>query len=464
MKNAMIIANSKAELNNLVQLSKLLPSNIELVYYLLLFPLDESISEITSRGFGTFEVLSFGKNKIALEKEGKNVKAKNKFQQKSKLPAPLGFIKSILQTTRFILFVRKEMNITKQILKIKRPSILIAAEGSPDYKIRYFIKHAKILKIPLAIFPYTFANWKEYFEVFKHREDWTSKGLVFRYIRRFDQAYYREYLGEDCIRFTPNNYIAMKLFGLLPERQNPWAMNCLVEKNIYVESEFLSKYFANSGILASSISVTGSENLDALFTACNMKSVTIEELKKSQNFNALKPTILCSIPPYQKRNLREYDDYDSFMQFFIEAIKVRFNRWNIIFKFHPRLSVSEVREAEERFSIKNSSLPTEKLISISDVYIASISATIRWALALKIPVINYDFYEYRYNDFVDSKNVYECFDKDLFLSFMDRASQQGFKWNSEEDEAYWGRVDGQSSANIQRELKKIINLSQSHPS
>ena len=36
---------------------------------------------------------------------------------------------------------------------------------------------------------------------------------------------------------------------------------------------------------------------------------------------------------------------------------------------------------------------------LGDLFVASISATIRWAIACGVPVINYDTYRYRYDDY-----------------------------------------------------------------
>ncbi len=48
---------------------------------------------------------------------------------------------------------------------------------------------------------------------------------------------------------------------------------------------------------------------------------------------------------------------------------------------------------------------TADLIAICEHFVASISSTIRWALAAGLSVINYDVYAFRYTDFVTDKQI-----------------------------------------------------------
>ena len=42
---------------------------------------------------------------------------------------------------------------------------------------------------------------------------------------------------------------------------------------------------------------------------------------------------------------------------------------------------------------------TATLVPLCDLYVASISATIRWAIACGKPVVNYDVFQYRFDDY-----------------------------------------------------------------
>jgi hypothetical protein len=65
---------------------------------------------------------------------------------------------------------------------------------------------------------------------------------------------------------------------------------------------------------------------------------------------------------------------------------------------HPRVAMEKLTPFAGP-NVKFTWQPTAELIPLCDLYVASISATIRWALACGIPVINYDTYRYRYCDY-----------------------------------------------------------------
>jgi hypothetical protein len=115
-----------------------------------------------------------------------------------------------------------------------------------------------------------------------------------------------------------------------------------------------------------------------------------------------RPLIVCGFPPNQfggeDDGQFEFSSYDTLSDAWIESFRSLGNRANVLIRPHPRASA-------DRFSsfaggnIRCSMQPTAELIPLCDLYVASISATIRWAIACGIPVINYDTYRYRYDDY-----------------------------------------------------------------
>ena len=65
-------------------------------------------------------------------------------------------------------------------------------------------------------------------------------------------------------------------------------------------------------------------------------------------------------------------------------------------------------------------LNTAELVPLCDVFVASISSTIRWAIACGKPVVNYDVYRYRYTDFIGVEGVLTCEEQDEFVSVLRR--------------------------------------------
>ena len=78
--------------------------------------------------------------------------------------------------------------------------------------------------------------------------------------------------------------------------------------------------------------------------------------------------------------------------------------------------------------------------------VASISATIRWAIACGIPVINYDTYRYRYADYESAAGVVDVEVLVEFRAMMKRfVEDETFAADLKERQRsvmnYWGQLD-----------------------
>src|SRR5262249_41705718 len=80
------------------------------------------------------------------------------------------------------------------------------------------------------------------------------------------------------------------------------------------------------------------------------------------------------------------------------------DRANVLVRPHPRIPMERFA-AFQAPNVRFTAEPTVALVPLCDLYVASISATIRWALACGIPVINYDSYRYRYGDYDKAPGV-----------------------------------------------------------
>ena len=63
---------------------------------------------------------------------------------------------------------------------------------------------------------------------------------------------------------------------------------------------------------------------------------------------------------------------------------------------------------------------TASLIAMGDLFVASVSSTIRWAIAAGKPVVNYDVYRYRYDDYVEVPGVLILEEQTEFADTMRR--------------------------------------------
>jgi len=96
---------------------------------------------------------------------------------------------------------------------------------------------------------------------------------------------------------------------------------------------------------------------------------------------------------------------------------------------------------------------TADLIPLCDFYVASVSSTIRWAIACGKPVINYDVYRYRYTDYLGLKGVLTIEEQDEFLDLLQRIATDSVYRNEiaefqKIDAPRWGNLDGKAGQRI----------------
>jgi len=93
--------------------------------------------------------------------------------------------------------------------------------------------------------------------------------------------------------------------------------------------------------------------------------------------------------------------------------------------------------------------------------VASVSATIRWAIACGIPVVNYDVYRMNYEDYNEVGGVVTVDDRMSFLSAMRRLTTDTDYYETVADLQrrsmdQWGKLDGRSGERMLKLFDSII--------
>jgi hypothetical protein len=134
---------------------------------------------------------------------------------------------------------------------------------------------------------------------------------------------------------------------------------------------------------------------------------------------------------------------------------------------HPRTPIDRLQVCNAP-NVRFTSQPTAELIPLCDLYVASISATIRWALACGNPVINYDTYRYRYGDYDNAAGVISVEKLAEFRSQLDRfVNDPAFADDLARRQAaakqYWGWVDGKLAERFAALAREVMAGNRAKP-
>lgn len=372
-----------------------------------------------------------------------------------------GFRSLFLRRFSFIQYVLRKIERAKresQYFKKYDVRLLILAEDSEGYFTPQMVQVAQKHGAKVVVFPYTFANQFEFLEDAFINDRIAGRSFATYAAAKLFPKWARNYRHKDLLRWNPDLIFGAELIG--PSTPNPWVMNSGAADVIAVESQFMQSYYEQAGIPSAQMLETGFISLDQLSEAVKNRQAIKAEISQRFRLDLGKPWLVCAVPPSQWPHAGVgFSSYEEFLNEFIGFLK-SFSDIEIILKFHPRLTRDEVRQMCDRYNLPNIEQGTAQLIGIADFYLATVSATIRWALACGLPTINYDLYAYRYDDFkkapglhsaerfADFQHVFNSVCEDVVKAF---AKKQTPTQNAE-----YGQLDGQSSARILQLFRRLL--------
>ena len=218
---------------------------------------------------------------------------------------------------------------------------------------------------------------------------------------------------------------------------------------IAVESEAMLAHYRRLGLPAAKLVKTGSLSDDVL-----ARAQADAGARAALGIAGNDKVILCAFPPNQPTAGRpdlEFASYPELVAFWMQTL-LAFPGWRVIVRPHPFMAEQDV--AALRANGATISLAhTGSLIPLCDLYVASVSSTIRWAVAAGKPVLNYDVFGYGYTDFDDVAGVIKVTSKDAFAAALarltsDRAELAHTTALARASAPYWGELDGKSSERI----------------
>lgn len=335
-----------------------------------------------------------------------------------------------------------------------RPVLLVLAGDNPGYDTACFIRAAHDAGLRVVLVPSTMSNGLEEAEVYSKNPRYLVQGAVNRAAAALFPKWAREHNGKHVLRVPGDRVFAMELLGLAPPR--PWTFNSGFADAIAVESDAMRAYYAEGGLQEQQLVETGSLANDALREALAAREERRRALCGELDLPPERPMLLAALPPdflYLEGGRPECDfnRYDGLVQFWNGAI-ASMRRYNRVVCLHPSVSYDEFRHLETA-GVRIARRPTAELIPLCDLYVASVSSTIRWAIACGVPVVNYDVYRYRYTDYLGVEGVLRTEEQAEFAVLLARFdAEPGFHESVRALQSaaapHWGRLDGGTGARM----------------
>jgi hypothetical protein len=352
----------------------------------------------------------------------------------------------------FAALLRAELNY-RRILQRLAPHVVCLSEDIPEIFSPPFIRAARRKRIPSVILPFTIPN------VLELAEDCLAKKTS--WLLRLDErvaalAYPRwtmRHKGRLLLRANPGLIDALERRRLAPP--NPWMTNSGYADRIAVESERMLDVYRNADFPERQLVLTGSCADDLLHAALHEKEARRVALFRELGLAQDRPMLLSSLVPDQLGSgvpCCEFKQYDALIEFWVSTLAAWTCRMNVVLKINPRYRREQFLYLE-KWGVTVAPHDTIELVPLAEIYVTSISSTLRWAVACGIPSINYDVYHYRYDDFADVAGIVHVEKKEEFSAAVARlVEDEGHRGELRRlqlsQAQRWARLDGRSTERL----------------
>jgi hypothetical protein len=357
---------------------------------------------------------------------------------------------------------RNNLISVNNLIEKYKPKIIILAADNVNYDTAIFVKISHTKNIPVVVIPQWMAGPREPAEYLLHDSRYSTDRISNYLVGKLYPKWVYTHNSKQLIRLSVDQVLAKEWFGLAPS--SPWVLHSGDADAIALESEFLYRYCKKEKLEENRLYLTGSIADDTLFEHLQ----NIEERRKKYNYkyslNKKKPILLVAFPYDEldeagRRAECEFKTYDKLVFFLLNNLKKVIN-YNLLISMHPSVPSEYKVQLRRKWKIKIIDENIINLIPLCDIFIASISSTIQWAIVCGKPVINYDVYRYRYHDYDSAKGVITIERKNDFLKYLRKVTQDNEFYNEmvnlqKSNMKDWGILDGKSGERILHLLEKL---------
>lgn len=317
-----------------------------------------------------------------------------------------------------------------------------------------YIKAGHDLGIGSVILPGWMASAREPAELQLYNPAFSlERPLNWIFCRLYPQWHFR-HKGRDLTRLPAQEAMALESLGLAPPL--PWILHSGYADVIAVESAEAHDYGLREGLEPARLRIVGSCTQDVLHAGKVRRTTRRQELCARLGIDPERPLVVCALPPDMLygaggRPECEFKVYSALVAGFLGPIGQILGGQFLVCP-HPSADRSKLTFASDYGAILAEESLAEYL-PLADLYVASISATIQWAIACGIPVVNYDVYRYRYTDYVGLAGVLPAETPEEYVAHLSKMIQDSdFRFARSKDQQEvshrWGGLDGRATERI----------------
>lgn len=346
----------------------------------------------------------------------------------------------------------QQLQRARRVIAEHQPRVIVVAEDTVGYETAALIRAGHERGVPSVIVPFTVANALEPAEAYYRDPAFDADRGANRLAARLYPRWVYHHRARRLLRLPGPQLLAKEWWDLAPPL--PWIMNSGSADALAAESPFMEAYYRREGLPPPRLVVTGTLADDVLAGHLQQAAGRRAALCAEFGLPGNRPLLVSALPPDQfgiSGVQSEFADYGEMAEFWVRTL-ASLDGWNVVIRLHPRMDATAYRYLEQ-WGPRLCQWDTAALVPLCDLYVACVSATIRWAVACGKPVVNYDLYRLRWTDYADAPGVLRVEDKGEFVALVgrlaaDRTFYESVLASQRADAPRWGNLDGQAAARL----------------
>jgi hypothetical protein len=343
-------------------------------------------------------------------------------------------------------FYRQRFELIRKLLAQLDVAVVILPEHVVERDSGVWLEAAHERGVPVLVVSSSWPDRSEAARTYCKVEDYGPEPMWNQFLLHAHPHWGLEWQGRTLVRLPAPQAFAQEWYGIAPP--SPWLINSGPLDAVVVESEFHRDLYGNLGLQRERLVVAGSPAFDQLTRVAREAPMRRAALLSKWNLAGNRLVLLCALPPDQfaDKPAPEFTSYREMTAFWVQALTDQ-DRFHVVISPHPTIPEAVLSELE-RLGARVVRGGVAQLLPLCDVFVASVSSTIKWARACGKPVVNYDAYRYEYGDFESMESVYTVLTRADFRALLARLNNdEDYRQQTMEkaclDMTYYGRMDGQ---------------------
>jgi hypothetical protein len=363
-----------------------------------------------------------------------------------------------LPKTNF-LYLKSLLYAAKVYRRVK-PDLVVLGQEFPGSANSWLTKVCEKDGVATMIVPFAVGTTKEMVESLHDKPEYNAQtGLFNRIAAWLFPNWVNYYRGQALLRLPGKSILMLEYLRIAPD--HPWIPNQSRRiKCIAVESEEMMRHYQRMRFPAEQLRLTGAAYDDLLVRAREAAPETRNFLSQQLNISSEKKLLVCAWPTdqYGSRNIpMEFGSYKVLCEAWASSLAsvLKSSDFELVICPHPVTDKNILAEVLMPRGLYRhiTELDTLRVVACADLFVACVSSTIRWAIALGTPVVNYDCYEYGYTDFNTGPGVFTVtafseFDRQLRVLTQDSEALEVARKAQTACAPQWGFHDGHSMDRI----------------